>query len=819
MRISDHTSVFCLSRCLALLCAAFLFIGVRAQGQVSTKVAAISPDFAIANAPITISADLTEGETVERVYLVYRPFGESQYQRAEMDLVGNTATVTLPSRVTLPPRLEYYIVLQLRTGTLETYPLTESQDPFTTPPNRTLWLPVRAETEGDSQILFLNPEPSAVLAPDEAVISISLLRTDSTIVRKATQVFLDGADVTQFVIFSDDILSLAPENLGHPLTPGRHRVSVRLYDRSGNLASAATLNFTVQGAGMFTYTEPVAPGFRYAMNLNLESRHELVNTVGTWYNRGGLNFTGNTGDWRFRTNLYVTSEESGDLQPQNRYFVGVEHPLVYAGLGDAYPSFPNLILSGKRVRGADGGLRFGAFNVDVVYGQTMRAVDGKVTSSFPKDSLASRQAQDPSSVYGPIDSTTWGKFSYGTYAQNLWAVRPSFGSGETAQFGFTYMHAKDDAGSIRYGIRPAENAIVGADLVTRLDSRRIEFNAQAAFSAYNSDISSGTFTDEYIESVYKDNANDVKTARDILKNFITVNDNLRPLSLSKLSTLAYDLALSLNYFGNTLRVTYLSHGSDYISIGQTYLRKDIRGFNVNDRVRFAQNQVFLTVGLERLEDNLSDTKFATTTYSTVTGSISYYPVDRSIPNVTVGASHFDNSNGLSAQSPDTLTAYNAVSDMTTQVFFQSSYDFTLAARHTAMLNFSTSNKDDNSLFNADVKSTTIGLGLMSRYGFPLQTNLDVALNLNTLPTTVRGKSQDLDYTTITARGRYGIISDILIATAMVSPTFGDFKRTVFEIGGEYYVLPTMSFILQFSYFENKGATNDNFVSLRYRYDL
>ncbi len=801
--------------CRAVLCVALMLTGT-ARAQVSTRIASISPDFAIANAPITITADLQQGETVERVYLVYRPFGESDYQRAEMDLVGNSASVTLPSRVVVPPRIEYYIVLQLRTGTLETYPLTENPDPFTTPPARTLFLPVRSEAEGEPQILFLSPEPASVVAPDEVVITISLLRADSTVVRKATQVFLDGADVTQFVVFSDDILVFAPENLGRQLAPGPHRVSVRLYDRSGNLATAATMIFTVQGGGMFTYTEPVVSTFKYGLSVNFESRHEDVNTVGTWYNRGGLNFTGTTGDWRFRTNLYVTSEETDSIQPQNRYFIGVEHPIVHAGYGDVYPSFPNLILSGKRVRGLDAGVHLGAFNIDVVYGQTMRAVEGRLLSSFPKDSLAVQQQRFPSSSYGPVDSATWGRFSYGTYTKNLLAIRPSFGSGETAQWGITILKAKDDVGSIRYGIRPDENLVVGTDLVTRFDSRRIEFNAQAAISAYNSDISSGNFTDAYIDDVYKNDADNVKRVRDLLKNFITVNDNLRPLSLNKLSTLAYEMGLSLNYFENFLRFTYVYRGNDYNSAGQTYLRKDIRGFNVNDRLRIIENQVFITLGVERLQDNTGDTKVATTTFSTVTGAVSYFPAGIDAPNVTVGVSHFDNDNGLSVQGKDSLSAIN---DVTTQFFLQSSYDFTLAARHTAMVNFSTANRDDNSLYRAGVKNSTFDFGLMSRYPIPLQTNLDIAFNFNTLPAPTRGQTRNLDYTTLSARGRYAIITDVFSATAGISPTFGDFKRTVLELGGEYYILPTMSFVLQFSYFENSGVANDNFVSLRYRYDL
>jgi hypothetical protein len=797
----------------------FLLVGsASAIAQVSTKVAFIAPDAAIANSPITITIQLQQGESIQRAYIVYRPFGESEYQKAEMDLLGNTANVTLPSRVVTRPYIEYYIVLQNRTGGLETYPLSETPDPFTTPPGKTLRLLVRAEDQSETQVVFLSPDPNSAVQPDEALISLSLLRTDSTIIRKATQVFLDGANVTKFLVFSGDILVLPPDNLGRQLAPGPHRVSVRLFDRTGNLAAASTVTFTVQGGGTFAYSEPITAKFKYGVNVNFESRHEQVDNEGMWYNRGGYNFTGTLNDWRFKSNLFVTSDETNDRQPQNRFYLGVDHPLAYAGYGDSYPSFPNLILSGKRVRGFTAGVRFGVFNLDFVYGQTTREVEGKILKSFPKDSIAVEQQKDSTSAYGPIpgDATRWGKYSYGTYAKDLFAIRPSFGSGETWQLGLTVLKSKDDIGSINYGIRPDENIVFGSDFVARLDSRRIEVSAQAAFSAYNADISSGSFTDAQIDSLrFITDKGAAKNIRDILSRYVTVNENFRPLSSDLSGVLAYDATLSLHYFGNVFRFMYLYRGNDYNSAGQTYLRKDVAGFNISDRMRIIDNQMFISLGYERLQDNTGGTKIATTTFGTINAAVSYYPLVDA-PNVTIGYSRFDNDNGLSLRGPDSLSV---VADVTNQIYLQSSYDFTFGARHTAAFSASISSRDDKSYVRANVTSNTFTIGLSSRYSIPLQTNLDIAFNINQLPTGTPGVLHDLDYTALTARGRYALITDILWMAAAVSPTFGDFKRTVFDISSEYYPLPTMSFTLQFDYFVNDGAPNDNFVSLRYRYDI
>jgi len=229
-----------------------------------------------------------------------------------------------------------------------------------------------------------------------------------------------------------------------------------------------------------------------------------------------------------------------------------------------------------------------------------------------------------------------------------------------------------------------------------------------------------------------------------------------------------------------------------------------------------ENQVFLTLGFERLHDNTAGTKAATTQFTNVNLAATYYPrIDA--PNVTIGYARYADDNGLSNLGLDSLSAIN---DVTNRVFVQSSYGFMLWAKQTASLSFSTSKRTDNSLQRLDVSNSTFALGVETRYDIPLQTAVDFSVNLNTLPTgTGRGQSHDLNYSMLGLRGRYEIIAGLLALSAGVNPTFGDFKRTVIDLGGEYYVMPAMVISLQFSYFNNEGVPEDNYFSLRYRYDI
>ncbi len=789
-----------------------LFVCLEANGQISARVAGVSAGEAAAGEPVRITVDLRQTAGLQSVLLLFRPFGESEYRRIDMDVVGNRATAQIPAAAVTPPSLEYYIVLQDLGGGFEVYPLSDSPDPLTTPPQGTLHLEVRDRSQAEPQAVFLAPEAGSVVTPQDVLISVSLLRADSTVMRAASRLLLDGVDVTAQAMVAGDLLVLAPANAGMLLEPGEHTASVRLLDREGNVQREVSVTFTVRPETSLLPVEARTAEFRYNASLQMESRHEDVGTSGTWYNRARVLFRGQTGSLQVRSDLFITSDEKADRQPQNRYFAGAALPWLRLDLGDTYPQFTDLTLSGKRVRGVNTSLEVGVFNLDLVYGSVTRAIEGAVIDHFPAESLLVRQIQDPGAAYGQFTAAEWAKFSYGTYRRNVFAVRPRMGSGETWQLGFTWLSGQDDVGSIRYGIRPQENIVLGTDFVTRLDESRIEIGWEAAFSAFNSDISSGQFSDAHIDSVYPDDASAIKSARDILSPFITVNDNLRPLSFKKLATLAGQASLGLNYYDNALKLTYVYRGNDYNSFGQTYLRTDIRGFNAVDRIRLLRNQVFATIGLERLQDNTAGTKVATTTFANLNAAVSFYLLT-DFPGLTVGYSRFDNDNELPTDS------LSAVRDVTNRVYLQATYGFQMGARHTAMLSLSSSVRDDYTLRNQDVTNRTAAIAVGSRYAIPLQTEISLTVNLNELPGLAGTSARRFDYTVLSLYGRYELLPDRLAIMATVGPTFGDFTRTVLDGGVDWRISPPMTLSFQGSIYRSSGSPSESFFSLRFRYDF
>lgn len=795
----------------------------QAPAQVSDRVASVSAGTAQTGQPLTIHATLLQPQLVARVELAYRRFGETTFGRIEMTVTGNDAAATIPGTAVSPPFVEYYLLLSLHTpGPEETYPVENAAQQ-----------PLRAavsEPAEAQRLVILSPEPGERVRAADLLISFSLINFDSTLDPSRTVVIVDAEDVSARAVVSGDLVVLRPGEGGAASAEGTHALRIEVYDRSGKLLERAATSFATAPGGLIG--APAGPHWTTASSVILETRNENISDVSTPYNRATLAASGQYEQYRVRGRLYLTNEEEEERQPQNRYLIAAEAPWLALSYGDAYPAFPSLVMNGKRVRGFNGSLTLGAFNLDVAKGEITRSVASDTVKTFPASSLAAEQSADPSGAYGLYNASTntWAKFLYGTFSRDLLAVRPSFGRRDDSHMGFTYLKSTDDMGSIRFGTRPEENLVVGTDMLLLFDRRNIELSGEAAFSATNRDITNGTFDNARIDSIFGEYSEAarkrIRDIRDIVSRFITVNENLVPLNARHMPTLAYEGSLGLNYLANNFRFTYLRRGESYESFGQSFLRTDVAGFNLNDRVRLANSRLFLSGGFERLTDNTAQSKAATTAMTTANAGLSYFP-GTDIPNMTLAYVHASNANDL----PHADTVY-AVDDGTDRVIVQLGKEFPyLGGRQSASLSVSTSTRDDRTARDFDTKNTSVILSDAATWPYQLQTLLSLSVNASTFGTsggTFGGAglpSQSLSYTTLTANARWTTLENRLFLTAALSPTFGDIERTVVEGGAQYSLMPNISIATNLScYFNSKlfgtaVLTNDVIWSIVLRADM
>ncbi|HLX12511.1 MAG TPA: hypothetical protein VKS81_06845, partial [Bacteroidota bacterium] len=734
------------------------------------------------------------------------------------------ATATVPGTDVTTTGIEYYFILKPQSGdSVFTYP---SENPT----NHPLRIEVMPALQKDNAILFLSPDPSSSTSLEDLVISVSLIKADSTIDRKGTKIFIDDRDVSGLAVLTGDLITLTPENITPPLPTGPHVVRIELYSTDGKLAHKSSIAFTQTSMTPGTVN---ANKLQYNLNGTLENRNEKVSDVNSTYNRGLLNLTSQY-DWlQVNGKLYLTNEDVPSLQPQNRYYIEGKTSWLKVGFGDAFPIFPSLIMDGKRLRGLTADLTLGGFNLDYASGEVTRKVDGDTIHTFSQTQLVDSVRQDSilhrTNNYGPYnaDSSVWAQYKYGTFARTLTVIRPSFGSGQSFQWGFSYLKSKDDVTSILYGSRPAEDIAVGTDMLIGFDNRHVLLTGQYGASVRNTDISSGNITDSQIDSLFtgSDSANqrsNFKKIRDLVSHFITVNQNIVPLGIDKLSSImAYEAAGSVDYFDNYLKGTYIYHGSQYNSFGQTYLRQDVQGFNVFDRIRLIQNQVFFSLGFERLQDNTDQSKLATTTFTNTNFTLSYFP-RTNFPNITIGYGTNAEDNGLIN---DSAYATSAIKDQTNRFYVQANYDFTAGLRHSASFNVSTSSRDDQTITHANSKNTTITLALTTNWTSPLQTSVGLSVNLNQLPgldTLLVPPSDTLynyNYETLLIGAKYRMMDNKLTLAGMVGPTLGVVKRTLFDFNAEYQIEQQVSIIGDLNLLANNGSTTDVVSSLMLRYSF
>ena len=843
-------------RCIAvvsfLFFSAFLFPVM--YGQVSQYVIEVKIPPASERTPLSISVDLTQNTQMQRVLLHYREFGVTEYKEIDMLLSGRTAVATVPAAVITPPYIEYYIEMRLSDNTLATFP---SENPEVNP----IKISVKGVDPKDAEVRFLSPEQGETLAAEDLVVAVSLMYTSDAVDKHRTHIYLDEADVTKEALLSDDVILYSPKNFDKPLTLGMHSIRIELHDTLGNVYFAKRTDFNLSTA---TAIEEEKSSLQFAGNGQLEARNEKIDTASTTYARGDLHVNGTYKFLMFGGDIHVTNEEKPDRQPQNRFLGTLQvDDYLRVQAGDAYPVMPSIMVSGKRVRGITGSLTFGSFNVDVSYGKTDRAIEGTIIHDTTYSDTSSASTRPAGSL--SLGGLQYRLFNSGTFARNFFAIRPSFGSGENFQLGFTYLKVKDDINSIAYGIYPQENFVAGTDLLIAFDNQRFRWASQAAMSMSNNDITGGNWTNDDFKQFgigKSDSAkvvDDYMTTAKIGRNFITVNSQLWPINPASATfpSLAFESELSLNYFNNYIRALAFRRGVAYRSFGNDFIQTDIAGINVSDRIRLFDNKMLASVSYETKSNNTQrDPNTPTTTYNTLNTSITVFPgVD--IPSFTIGYGMNTRKNPIDLSiyyatnrsilldadvSIIDTTVWSAIKnryavipvdqgrntadDITNRFFFGTNYDFNLLTRQSFTLSASIANKKDNTFYKRDQNNTSISTSLTTTYKIPLQTTIGFILSRNetfiALQDSVRGylsatQGQSFNYQTVSLNVRYRLFDDRLNLLATVAPSFGDFKRLLVQTGIDYQVMDNQFLVGELDLIQNTGRGNDVIGSIIYRF--
>lgn len=787
------------------LLSLFLLICFAQETNFAQSITFTEIPEATENSPLIVRGEIQGAGTPEMVYFGYKSSTETGYKIIEAELSGSSFKVVIPAAEVKAPFVEYYIQYNDMQGNTGFYPDDYQNSSV---PARIM---VSAGPEFSGDVIMLNPIDNQNVLDEDFFISYSCFRLPDEINVQESKVIINAVDVTEQSFISDNLISFYNEINPGILKPGRNIIEVVFYNHDGKKAFSKSNDFVL-------LPDKSIPGsvteFSYSADFYAEGINDNYKGVNTWENIFSGNINGKYGDFNFESDFYITSNEKRYTQPQNRYYAGIHSRYGDLLLGDHIPSYPSLIYSGKRLRGASANLYLGFFEMRVSYGQVTRATEGRLLEVYQTNDTP----LEPGII--PVDSTQFGgsfaRVVSGSYSRDMLLVRPVFNFTDNTSLAFTYLHSKDDPHSIVFASRPKENLVFGPDLNLSFDRNRIKFNGSAYISLINTDISDGTIQDSLVENLFNDNEfingdpDEINRYKHIIDNFITVNQYLGPLSLTKLGSFASDLRLELNYFSNSFSVAYIYRGNDYNSFGNPFMRKDVAGFNFYDRIRLFNNKLFVNLNYEMLNDNLQDTKINTTDITNINASVSYMPRNE-FPDLTVGIKTTQNQNDAVPEQDDYQMLL--VDDFTTRYFLQGTKRFKGVYHHNLSLSFSYTGRDDKTYRNSDTKVLNSTAGLSTKWSNSFSTYSGASVNNSDSP------SGMLTYTRLVVSGKWLWFEETLEFNVKVSPTIGNLKRTGFEMYGSYNFTPQFSLAYQLRYFTDYDEFNSSVAGLSLKYSI
>jgi hypothetical protein len=551
----------------------------------------------------------------------------------------------------------------------------------------------------DVEVLVLSPEPGATVDPGAVLVAVSFLEPDRLDVGSLL-LEVDGRDVTSQANVGAYTLRWRPPAV---LAPGPHRVSLTGRDRSGLPLEPLEWTFTVASSDEPAdrrpgdpppplFSQPWAPSgtvvfesaSQNASGSGADFRRDESFVPRLWVNAAGTIASG----WRYSTRIHVSGYESSNRQPVNRFRFDVRSNRLNVALGDVNPNLQDVMLAGRRVRGFQGDVSAGPVQLEMVAGQTRRAIDGII---------------DPDDPFALLRT--------GTFGQNLFAIRPSVGRGERFRVGVTMLRVRDDVNSLDLDLRtspdpvsggtlaasplPRDNLVAGTDFTLRMMDGRVLVQYENGISFYANDISDGPLTEAALDSIMQASGfRPMEIDPSKWERFFIMNASMIPLDPRGFTNVAHQFRSSVRAGIHMVSFEYRHVGGSYYTLGYPSLQRDQAGFRIRDSFTVLGNALALSAGVERFQDNLDEIKPATTTSTGVFADASWQP-SRDRIGLTGSFRVGSRSNGLASGTDGAMDEGNwAVSGGITYPFLQAPLGFLDRYRTEALLNVSLINRDD-----------------------------------------------------------------------------------------------------------------------------
>jgi hypothetical protein len=506
---------------------------------------------------------------------------------------------------------------------------------------------------------ILSPLPNDTLLNGELFIVVEA-DTSLNIKPSKLNLTIDKLNYSTLIKYSGNMITALVMN---PIKPGEHEIELKLYQDEGEyLSQKWTFCVFAESKMKHKYPEQYKELNRDKKNFEIKGSLSLSSKITDLSGNGAFlrqeppqsqqvraDGTMSYRKLEFPFKFYYTNHENPLSPPRNRMMIGIKGKKAGIFLGDVNPSYDMLLLSGSRIRGAEGFVRIRNTKFSATHGEVNRKIEGKmeywdIYQGFPPINM-----QKDSSYVIP------GKYKRNLSAFNLEISPPNSGN----KFRFTCVRSTDDVASIRFG-GPAEQNIAGS-INTIVEGRNKRFRADVgvAVSATTKDIRRGAVSPEEFSSTYKE---ELRVNPKGWENIFIVNSTTVPLTTKNATFLGMYANFHLNILKQHITIKLQRLGSTFESFGNPYLQNDRRNVSFQDQIPIWKNRISFMLQYRYNEDNLSKIKATTNTMQMAGASLTLITGNKA-PRITGGYRIFLRE-GITVAKPELvndtrITNYNA----------------------------------------------------------------------------------------------------------------------------------------------------------------
>jgi hypothetical protein len=548
---------------------------------------------------------------------------------------------------------------------------------------------------GQIDIIVITPKPDSLVPSQNLFISIEVDTNHHFASAGSVEFFLDDYLITGITkIAGNKVRFVYP----YKIRDGRHTIKIEAKFKEFKRSQHGSWTFYAGKKGGRVSTQgdvpPEKEQFKINGTISVDDREESISGSGSAlrqepvYTRTvNIDAVASYKSNEIPIKIFATSNNLPGIQSMNYFQVGYRNRWMEMAIGDMNPVFDQLVLNGVRIQGVGLKLKSHLSSIQVFYGDMARPLDGVLQLFQAGQGVLPTNVVKDSFFVTP-----------GIYHRTMMAAKVDLGSPkDEVRFCASVFKAKDDVGSITYGLLPKDNVVGGLDIVVKAFHKKVIIKAGMAVSILTNDINGGALSRDSLKATYK-----VDPPFDpmVYKNIIILNASTLPANISPAFNNMATMA-ELTYFNKfqTFTIDAKNIGPLYYSLGNPFLLNDYQGIHANERFSLLNKKVSIGLGYQNFSNDLDLTTYTKVYTQGYSGNLMVNPGIK-------WPSLMFNYLNLTRNGTSDVANYPGISDNLTNALLNISYGTTfLKIKHRFRVMLNVSNRDDQ--INLQNKYTSV----------------------------------------------------------------------------------------------------------------